>query len=259
MTRERLFVERWGSGPRRALLIHGLTSSGAGWWQLGEALAGSGYEATAPDLRGHGRSPRGDELSIGAYRDDILQLGRHWDLVVAHSLGGTIALAGIAAVPRLTDRLVLVDPAIDSIGTARFLAAAPEPTSPPTPDRVAAEHPRWDPRDVAYKVESLQQLPPDTRRRTMEDAAPWDYGSVLAGLQVPTLLLAADASVGALVTVERGEAVAADNPNVSFAVVAGAGHSIVRDDFAAMWQMIGAFVAAGSIGDELVDRGEVVP
>jgi len=259
MTPEQLAIENWGSGSRRALLIHGLTSSGAGWWRLAAELANLGYAVTAPDLRGHGSSPRGDVLSIEAYRGDVLALGTHWDLVVGHSLGGAIALACIDVDPRLTGRLLLVDPAIDSDVTARFLETVPEREEPPTAADVAAEHPRWDLRDVAFKVRSMQQLLSDTRRRTMRDAAPWDYERVMMGLQVPTLLVAADESLGALVAAARGEAIAAGNPNVTFAVVKGAGHSTHRDDFVGMWRLIAGFLGAGSASDQLVDRGEVVP
>jgi len=259
MTREQLAIEKWGSGPRRALLIHGLTSSGAGWWRLGTELAKLGYAVTAPDLRGHGSSPRGDDLSIDSYRRDVLALGTSWDLVVGHSLGGAIALACSEIDPHLAERLVLVDPAIDSVVTARFLETVPEPQKPSTAEQVAAEHPRWDLRDVVNKVQSMRQLLPDTRRRTMQDAAPWDYGKVMRELQVPTLLLAADGSLNALVAKEWGESIVAANPNVTFAVVEGAGHSMHRDDFAGMWGLIAVFLRAGSVGDQLVDRGEVVP
>jgi alpha-beta hydrolase superfamily lysophospholipase len=48
---------RWGVGnDRKALLVHGLAGSGATWWQIAQGLAASGFEVTAPDLRGHGGS-----------------------------------------------------------------------------------------------------------------------------------------------------------------------------------------------------------
>ena len=52
---------RWGAaGGRRVLLLHGLQSSGATWWRIASALAEAGADVTAPDLRGHGASPRGE-------------------------------------------------------------------------------------------------------------------------------------------------------------------------------------------------------
>ena len=52
----------WGEGPHRALLLHGLTSAGSTWWRLAEDLAKIGYAVVAPDLRGHGTSPAGDDF-----------------------------------------------------------------------------------------------------------------------------------------------------------------------------------------------------
>ena len=54
----------WGNGPRRAMLLHGLTSAATTWWRVGPALAALGFTVVAPDLRGHGKSPAGDSLSI---------------------------------------------------------------------------------------------------------------------------------------------------------------------------------------------------
>ena len=50
-----LHIHRWGPEPARVLLLHGITSSGATMWQLGEGLAERGV--VAPDLLGHGESP----------------------------------------------------------------------------------------------------------------------------------------------------------------------------------------------------------
>jgi pimeloyl-ACP methyl ester carboxylesterase len=49
-----LALSQWGAGPRRALLLHGLGSSGASWWRIAEALAEREFQVCAPDLRGPG-------------------------------------------------------------------------------------------------------------------------------------------------------------------------------------------------------------
>ena len=99
----------WGRGPRRALLLHGLTSAGSTWWRLGEDLATAGFTTVAPDLRAHGTSPVGDNLSIESYRDDVLLLGGGWDLLVGHLLGGAVAAAVMAANPSFAAKVVLED------------------------------------------------------------------------------------------------------------------------------------------------------
>lgn len=63
----------WGApdAPRRALLIHGLGSSGALMWRLGAALAETGWSATAVDLRGHGSAPRALDYTLDAFAADV--------------------------------------------------------------------------------------------------------------------------------------------------------------------------------------------
>src|SRR5215475_10148255 len=77
---------RWGDGRGpRVLLIHGVQSAADTWWQIAEGLDA---QVTAPDLRGHGASPRGERYRLA---DFVSDLEPGWDLVVGHSLGGTLA------------------------------------------------------------------------------------------------------------------------------------------------------------------------
>src|SRR5690606_33580169 len=108
----------WGtpSASRRALLVHGLGSSGALMWRLGDALAEAGWHATAVDLRGHGDAPRSLDYSVAAYGADRAatqppDVGA-WDAVIGHSLGGAASTVAAAASPECTRRLVLIHPAI---------------------------------------------------------------------------------------------------------------------------------------------------
>ncbi len=232
----------WGEGPRRALLLHGLTSAGSTWWRLAEDLAGAGFTTVAPDLRAHGTSPAGDNLSIESFRDDVLLLGDGWDLLVGHSLGGAIAAAVMAAAPGFAAKVVLEDPAIDSETTAHFLAQFPEPLARPTIAAIAAEHPDWHPRDVELKVEALLQCGPEVSERTMADASPWNTWPAVLGMPVPLLLLAADPADGSLVSAEKGAEAVAANPNVEFVLVDGAGHSMHRDAYDRYWQLMRGFL-----------------
>ena len=108
----------WGSSSasRRALLVHGLGSSGALMWRLGDALADAGWHATAVDLRGHGDAPRSLDYSVAAYAADLAATrpsdGGSWDAVIGHSLGGAASTVAAASDSEWTRRLVLIDPAI---------------------------------------------------------------------------------------------------------------------------------------------------
>jgi len=76
----------WGdpSSSRRALLVHGLGSTGALMWRFGVELSERGWFAEAVDLRGHGRAPRALDYTIGAYAADLAacrpQDETPWDL-----------------------------------------------------------------------------------------------------------------------------------------------------------------------------------
>lgn len=234
----------WGDGPQRALLLHGLTSAGSTWWRLAAELVELGFTVVAPDLRAHGTSPAGDDLSIESYRDDVLLLGNGWDAVVGHSLGGAVAAAVLAARPDFASRVVFEDPAIDSRVTARLLADSPEPLGNPTIEAIAAEHPNWHPRDVELKVEALLACGPHVSDRTMTDAAPWDVWPDVLALQIPGLIVAADPELGSLVSKEKGVQAEATNAHLRFVLLDGAAHSMHRDAYDRFMPLVREFVVA---------------
>ncbi len=87
--------DRTGEGPA-LVLVHGITESRATWDPLLPALALE-YDVVRVDLRGHGRSPRGDSYDPLSLATDLAEtldaLGVHSPLVVGHSLGGVVATA----------------------------------------------------------------------------------------------------------------------------------------------------------------------
>lgn len=232
----------WGDGTRRALLIHGASSSGEVWWRLGPDLAAAGYTVVAPDLRGHGASPRNGVWSLEAYCADLLQVGEGWDVVVGHSLGGLIAVALLAAHPEFADRLVLEDPALRFDATPEFLAwLEDEFAAPITAERLGAANPGWHPTDVATKARALEAVGPDAIRATFTEIGDTDEWATLARLSVPTLVLGGDPEHGAMVT--AADIAAADAlPGVTALTIPGASHSIHRDSYDAMWDQLQAFL-----------------
>lgn len=223
----RLATTTWGDGPQRALLLHGLTSAATTWWRVGPAIAALGYTVTAPDLRGHGNSPAGDSLSIEAHRGDVALLGGGWDLLVGHSLGGTIAAALVDADPGFTRSVVYEDPATDWELASEFVMESPELVGIATAADVAAAHPGWHHNDVKYKVESLHACRPDVEARTVTDVERRDFWSAMLEAELPSLVIAADTAVVSLVSDEQ-EAQAAER-SLQVVRIAGAGHSVHRD------------------------------
>ena len=94
----------WGAADRRALLLHGSTSSSATWWRVGPALAEAGWRVKAPDLPAHGASPRAGEALTPDVAADWLRAelaDRPLDLVVGHNFGAAVALALLDGGPEI--------------------------------------------------------------------------------------------------------------------------------------------------------------
>lgn len=228
---------RWGASDaaRRVLLVHGLGSSGALMWRLGDALAAAGWHATAIDLRGHGDAPRALDYTVAAYGADLAATAPDgsggWDAVVGHSLGGAASVVAAAAAPDWTRRLVLIDPAIHVSGRdAAIVRRSQERAFADTRlEVVQQEHPHWHPQDQELKVDAVRRASAWAVEQTSAQNQPWDVRSQAAALSVPTHVIAADPAVYSIFTGDLADEVVRANPRITLSVVAGAGHSVHRD------------------------------
>jgi pimeloyl-ACP methyl ester carboxylesterase len=228
-----LHVHRWGVGNgRRALLVHGLSANGDGWWRVAEQLADQDFEVWAPDLRGHGASPTATGLRFAGFAGDLLALGGEWDLLVGHSLGGPVSctflqLGGVAHHTVLVDPVFEIpDEDFDAIAASQVAEADPFASA----IELARANPRWHPLDAHHKAAAARAISPWTVEQVMRQNAPWHHLAVADALHMPTVLLGADPDVFALLTAEQAEALVARLPSARFEVVAGAGHNVQRDD-----------------------------
>jgi pimeloyl-ACP methyl ester carboxylesterase len=211
-----LNTHSWGDGDARVLLIHGICGSGATWWEIAAGIPNA--TVVAPDLRGHGESPRAGEYSAAGFAED---LGSGWDLAIGHSLGGLIAVWAAAHDPGFTKRLILLDPVLDLDdfdGVTR--ANVDEATNPPSAQQIARENPHWHPEHARLKALAARQADPHAVERTMHDNAPWAHSPLADALTVPTLVFAGPMC---------SPAVGAGNPLVETRTVPGTGHSLHRD------------------------------
>src|SRR6187399_1292626 len=100
-----LFVSRFGRGAP-LLCLHGITAHGVRYVGLAAYL--DGHEIVAPDLRGHGRSPRTGPFTLEQHVQDILpilsDLGPETTLL-GHSYGGLIAWEIARAAPTAISHL----------------------------------------------------------------------------------------------------------------------------------------------------------
>lgn len=227
----------WGdpAAGRRALLVHGLGSSGALMWRLGDALAAAGWHATAVDLRGHGDAPRALDYSVAAYAADLVATrpagSSAWDAVVGHSLGGAAGTVAAADDTGWTHRLVLIDPAIHIVQRDAVIVRHSQERAfaDNRLDAVRQEHPHWHPQDQELKVDAVRRASAWAVEQTSAQNQPWDVRGHAARLTVPTHVIGGDPAVYSIFAGALADEVLASNPRISLSVVAGAGHSVHRD------------------------------
>jgi pimeloyl-ACP methyl ester carboxylesterase len=226
-----LFTRTWGDGPRRILLLHGISSSAAGWWRVAGDLAEGGWSVTAADLRGHGHSPSAEDYSFASHAADVLALGGGWDAVLGHSLGGAVAVVTAHRDPGWAAGLVLQDPALGMVENDRAVILGGLLASyrrPLTPSAVAEESPGWHPEDWRLKAEALRRCSPDVVRATFADNDPWLVLDEASSLPVPAVVLGSDPAAGGIVPVAIGEWLGG-LPGATYRLIEGAGHSAHRE------------------------------
>jgi pimeloyl-ACP methyl ester carboxylesterase len=131
--RLRLHYVDWGNADAPPLLlVHGGQDHCRNWDWVAADLRRD-WHVIAPDLRGHGDSafsPSGD-YAMAAYVYDLAQLIHQQGLapvrLIAHSLGGSIALRYAGVFPEVVDRLVAIEgmgpsPAVQSARAERPVA-----------------------------------------------------------------------------------------------------------------------------------------
>jgi pimeloyl-ACP methyl ester carboxylesterase len=232
----KLNTTTWGSPTAKGsiVLIHGVTSSAASWVRVGPALAADGFYVVAPELRGHGRSPKADgqyalDLMVGDLAESVPQAPT---LLVGHSYGGVMAILAIRQGILQPARLLLEDPVLffaDKELPARLLKND-EATLPRDVEGYLRANPKWKPIDAEGKVASIQAINWDHMRQVFSDNAPWDLRTDLRTIAktIPTCLILPETSF--YVPPADVETILTDLGSNAVIHVPSAGHSIHRDD-----------------------------
>ncbi len=108
-----LHVHAWGEpGAAELVCLHGVTAWGGHFAELARRL-GTAFRVLAPDLLGHGASPREPPWRLDDHLEylaaSVPATARLW---LGHSFGGRLAFERLAREPVDGARLVLLDPAI---------------------------------------------------------------------------------------------------------------------------------------------------
>ncbi len=197
------------------VLLHGGGDGADGMAALQTRLART-HRVTAPEQRGHGRTPDLGSMSFAEMADDTIRLldalGINGAEVVGWSDGGILALLIARERPDLVRRVV-------AIGASVAMDSEPAPLSPDDVDWIRTV----DPAEVGMPI------PVDTRRRLL---AMWLEGPALslddlADVATPVLVVAADRD---MITLDHTVAIFQSLPAAQLAIIPGSGHDVPRTD-----------------------------
>lgn len=237
----KLAVHETGTGPRTAVLVHGIMSDHRAWNRVSQELVEQGFRIIAVDLAGHGRSPRSRRYSPSAWADDVVEtvqpmLTARPDVIMGHSLGALVAsLVGDRLAPRAA---VYVDPAfafprgLRGVVMKLVFAVAPRPRR----SALVRWNPKWSAADIDIELATLR----DWDKRTILGLASTRGLVPPARLVAPSLVVLAEKSL--LIT----DAVAARlrRQGMTVETVAGTGHMVFRDDHSRFMDVVDRWLAA---------------
>jgi pimeloyl-ACP methyl ester carboxylesterase len=232
-------------GRPPVVLLHGIGSRGQSWWPVIDPLAAR-FHLYQLDMRGHGASgkPSAGYLMEHYAADldaalDALDLQNGETRIMGHSLGGLVALYWASEHSPRAAALVVEDPSlrvppniVEAFDGWQQLAAL-------TPAQAAGwyrqEYSDWSDEDCLRRAETITSTAPavfaELRAEAQEALATGttDRMHILAGVQIPTLLLYGNMELGSMVAPADAEQFAQTMPRGRAIQLPGAGHSLHRD------------------------------
>ena len=249
---------RTGGDKPALVLAHGFSDDGLCWTPVAEALAGE-YDIVLTDARGHGRSDAPDAgyspVDMAADLAGVITgLGLEKPAILGHSMGGATTLVLAGTQPDLPGAILIED------AGGRNIAAGEDPA--------VQEHIRqMQERTTTLKSKSREELieyaRTDTPTWPEAELGPWadaklrfnlramnrlgasvvDWEEMLGRITCPALLITADPELGAMVTEEGADRLQALIPQLQVVRMAGAGHNVRREQFAAYMEAVRTFLA----------------
>ena len=191
----KLYYETHGTG-RPLILLHGGLMSGETFGPVLSDLARN-HQVIVPDLQGHGRTADIDRpIDIKLMADDIAALIDHLGLdkpdLVGYSLGGGVAFFTAVKYPDKVGKLVIV--------SANIRRDAIPPEMLAQQGQVSAAAVEFMKDTPMYQLYQRVAPRPEDFGRLLDKvgesmAKDFDFSNEVRGLQVPTLIVAADADM----------------------------------------------------------------
>ena len=253
-----LHYTRTGGDKPQVVLAHGFSDDGLCWTPVAKQLEAE-YDLIMVDARGHGRSD-GPESGYGSAESaadlagliEALQLDH--PAILGHSMGAATALVLAGLYPDLPRTILLEDP------PPWWLPPAPTPNEDTGPRRAFGG---WI---VELKRKTRAEMITACREQSPtwpeEEFGPWadaklrlsfnvlnpgerqsvDWPETVKQITVPTLLITADADLGAIVPPEGALALQKMLPQTQVVNIPQAGHNIRREQFARYMETIQKFL-----------------
>jgi pimeloyl-ACP methyl ester carboxylesterase len=190
-----LYFETHGTG-KPLILLHGGLGSGEMFGPILPTLT-AGHQVIAVDLQGHGRTADIDRpLEIPLMADDIAALIKDLGLekpdVMGYSLGGGVAFHTAVRHPEVVDRLVMISANIRRSAMYPEMLAQQAQVGPDAMEFMK-DTPMYELyQRVAPRPEDFPRLLGKIGASMAKD---FDFTDEVRGLQMPTLIVAADADM----------------------------------------------------------------
>ncbi len=247
-----------GGDKPSIVLAHGFSDDGLCWTPVAQALEAD-YDVIMVDARGHGRSDAPESgynpTTMAADLAGVITgLGLTKPVVMGHSMGGstTMALAGLY--PELPGAIVIEDSGAqnrmggnDAEAKARLqgwhdrMVNLQSKTRAEVLQQGHADNPAWS--DAELEPWSHAKLRFNLNALNREGAGDVDWAQLLGNITCPALLLHSDPALGGGVTAERAAEMQELLPQLQTVHIAGAGHNIRREQFAAYMDAVKGFLA----------------
>jgi 3-oxoadipate enol-lactonase len=226
-----------GGGPT-VLMLHGIGGGHLSFAPQVETLASAGYRAVAWDMPGYGHSAPIEPYTFKGLAESCIHLIENLKCgsvaLVGHSMGGMVAQEVVARRPGLVNKLVLcgTSPSFgkpDGDWQREFIAQRTAPLDAGKTMTELAEilvpqmvGPGSLPEGVKLATHCMSLVPAATYRRALEALVTFDRRANLAGIGVPTLLVAGEHDRNAPPSVMKKMAEAI--PRSTYIEMKGVGH-----------------------------------
>jgi pimeloyl-ACP methyl ester carboxylesterase len=251
-----LFYTRTGHGEKPAIVLaHGITDSGLCWGELAGDLQAD-YDLVMYDADGHGKSSRIDPTKrldmVEDLHDLILALELQKPCVFGHSMGAATAAGLATRYPGMLSCLVLEDPPwSDGVMTDEQVRtmlegwkeqnlAAKKLTVKELVKAKRKSSPNWEEAVLEPWAEAKLEVDPTVFALSAQDQRAWR--EIAKAIQAPTLLIAGDNALGAIVTPEVGVEAIEMMDFCEFGHISGAGHCVRYEEYQPYLTMVKLFL-----------------